>query len=175
MGLFFKKKIIGEHPHEVSRKDWENVMDALFRNMIANNAKGVAVICNTNRENQDDGAGIIQGELIYRIKAQRVDEVREGLKKIDMFHFENVFKTYFDSEHEKGLDFYRMKNILDKEIIVYPLVQGKYKKGLLVFEYPISDSNMSHIMQVIKGVLNNPEVQSSPTPDSSSENETKNN
>ena len=95
--------------------------------------------------------------------------------KIDMFHFENVFKTYFDSEHEKGLDFYRMKNILDKEIIVYPLVQGKYKKGLLVFEYPISDSNMSHIMQVIKGVLNNPEVQSSPTPDSSSENETKNN
>ncbi|MED5242069.1 MAG: hypothetical protein VYA66_09030, partial [SAR324 cluster bacterium] len=68
-----------------------------------------------------------------------------------------------------------MKNILDKEIIVYPLVQGKYKKGLLVFEYPISDSNMSHIMQVIKDVLNNPEVKSSPTPDSSSENETKNN
>ena len=175
MGLFFKKKIIGEHPHEVSRKDWENVMDALFRNMIANNAKGIAVICNTNRENQDDGAGIIQGELIYRIKAQRVDEVREGLKKIDMFHFENVFKTYFDSEHEKGLDFYRMKNILDKEIIVYPLVQGKYKKGLLVFEYPIADSNMTHIMQVIKDVLNNPEVKSAPTPDSSSENETKNN
>ena len=175
MGFFFKKKIIGEHPHEVSRKDWENVMDALFRNMIANNAKGVAVISNTNRENQDDGAGIIQGELIYRIKAQRVDEVREGLKKIDMFHFENVFKTYFDSEHEKGLDFYRMKNILDKEIIVYPLVQGKYKKGLLVFEYPIADSNMTHIMQVIKDVLNNPEVKSSPTPDSSSEDETKNN
>mgnify|MGYP007000231107 len=46
MGLFFKKKIIGEHPHEVNRKDWENVLDALFRNMIANNAKGVAVICN---------------------------------------------------------------------------------------------------------------------------------
>ena len=79
MGFFFKKKIIGDYPHEVSRKDWENVMDALFRNMIANNAKGVAVISNTNRENQDDGAGIIQGELIYRIKAQRVDEVREGL------------------------------------------------------------------------------------------------
>ena len=44
MGFFFKKKIIGDYPHEVTRKDWENVMDALFRNMIANNAKGVAVI-----------------------------------------------------------------------------------------------------------------------------------
>ena len=171
MGLFFKKKIIGEHPHEVSRKDWENVMDALFRNMIANNAKGVAVICNTNREDQNDGAGIIQGELVYRIKAQRVDDVREDLKKIDMFHFENVFRTYFDSEHEKGLDFYRMKNILDKEIIVYPMVQGKYKKGLLVFEYPIADSNMNHIMQVIKDVLNNPEVQSAPKSDSSAKDE----
>ena len=173
MGLFFKKKIIGEHPHEVFRKDWENVMDALFRNVIANNPKGAAVICNTERQNQEDGAGVVHPGLVYRIKAQRVDEIREDLKKIDRLRFENVFKTYFGSEHEKSLDFYRMKNILDKEIIVYPLVQGKYKKGLLVFEYPIADSNMTHIMQVIKDVLNNPEVQSAHPSDSPLEDEKK--
>jgi len=75
MGMFFKKKIIGQYPHEVLRKDWENVMDALFRNTIANNAKGVAIICNTNRQDPTDGAGTVQQELVYHIRKQRIDEV----------------------------------------------------------------------------------------------------
>ena len=81
MGLFFKKKIIGEHPHEVFRKDWENVMDALFRNVIANNPKGAAVICNTERQNQEDGAGVVHTGLVYRIKAQSVDNKGKNRKK----------------------------------------------------------------------------------------------
>ena len=162
--MFFKKKIIGQYPHEVLRKDWENVMDALFRNVIANNPKGAAVICNTERQNQEDGVGAVHPGLVYRIKAQRVDEIREDLKKIDTAHFENIFKTYFDSS-QKSLDFYRMKNILQEEVIVYPLVQGEYKKGLLVYDYPIADHNVINIMQVIKDVLNNPEVESAPPPE----------
>ena len=173
MGLFFKKKKEGEYPHEVLRKDWENVMDALFRNVIANNPKGAAVICNTERQNQEDGAGVVHPGLVYRIKAQRVDEIREDLKKIDRLRFENVFKTYFGSEHEKSLDFYRMKNILQEDVIVYPLVQGEYKKGLLVYDYPIADHNVINIMQVIKDVLNNPEVRSAPPSDSPSEDDKK--
>ncbi|MDP6487871.1 MAG: hypothetical protein QF825_05915, partial [SAR324 cluster bacterium] len=70
-------------------------MDALFRNVIANNPKGAAVICNTERQNQEDGAGVVHPGLVYRIKAQRVDEIREDLKKMDRLRFENVFKTYF--------------------------------------------------------------------------------
>jgi hypothetical protein len=53
--------------------------------------------------------------------------------------------------------------------MVYPLVHGEDKKGLLVFNYPISDSNSVHTMQVIKDVLNNPEVQSAPPSKSPSE------
>jgi len=170
MGMFFKKKIIGQYPHEVLRKDWENVMDALFRNTIANNAKGVAIICNTNRQDPTDGAGTVQQELVYHIRKQRIDEVRKGLKKLDTAHFENIFKNYFDSS-QKSLDFYRIKNILAKEIIVYPLVHGEDKKGLLVFDHPISDSNSVHLMQVIKDVLNNPEVQSAPPPEEESPSE----
>jgi hypothetical protein len=45
------------------------------------------------------------------------------------------------------------------------LVHGEDKKGLLVFDHPISDSNSVHIMQVIKDVLNNPEVESVPPPE----------
>jgi len=164
MGLFFKKNIIGEYPHDVLRKDWENVMDALFRNTIANYAKGVAVICNTSRKDPTDGSGTIQDELVYHIRPQRVEEVRRSLRKIDTAHFENIFKTYFDSS-QKSLDFYRMKNILQEEVIVYPLVQGEYKKGLLVYDYPIADHNVINIMQVIKDVLNNPEVESAPPPE----------
>ena len=90
-------------------------MDALFRNVIANNSKGAAVICNTERQNQEDGEGEVHSGLVYRIKAQRIDEIRESLKKIDRLHFEKVFKTYFGGEHGKNLDFYRMKNILQKD------------------------------------------------------------
>jgi hypothetical protein len=97
MGLFFKKKIIGQYPHDVLRKDWENVMDALFRNTIANYAKGVAVICNTSRKDLADGSGTIQDELVYHIRPQRLEEVRRSLRKIDTAHFENIFKTYLDS------------------------------------------------------------------------------
>jgi hypothetical protein len=168
MGLFFKHKITGQYPHEVQRKDWENVIDALFRNTIANNAKGVAVICNTTRQDPADGEGTVQKELAYHIRPQRIDEVRESLKKIDTAHFDKIFKNYFDSS-QKSLDFYRIKNILDKDIMVYPLVHGEDKKGLLVFNYPISDSNSVHTMQVIKDVLNNPEVQSAPPSKSPSE------
>ena len=164
MGLFFKKNITGQYPHDVLRKDWENVMDALFRNTIANYAKGVAVICNTNRKDPADGSGKIQDELVYHIRLQRVEEDRRLLKKIDTAHFENIFKTYLDSS-QKSLDFYRIKNILVKEIMVYPLVHGEYKKGLIVFDHPISDSNSVHIMRVIRDVLNNPEVKSAPPQD----------
>ena len=164
MGLFFKKNIIGQYPHDVLRKDWENVMDALFRNTIANYAKGVAVICNTSRKDPADGSGIVQQELVYHIRSQRVNEVRRSLKKIDTAHFENIFNNYFDGS-QKHLDFYRIKNILAKEIMVYPLVHGEDRKGLLVFDHPISDSNSVHIMQVIKDVLNNPEVESAPPPE----------
>jgi hypothetical protein len=44
-------------------------------------------------------------------------------------------------------------------------VNGEEKKGLIVFDHPISDSNSVHIMQVIKDVLNNREVESSPPPE----------
>ena len=162
MGLFFKHKTIGHHQHEVIRKDWENVMEALFRSTIANYAKGVAVICNTSRENPEDGEGSVQQEMIYHIRLQRDDEVRALLKKIDLVHFENIFKKYNEGD-QKGQDFYRIKSILAKEIMVYPLLRGENKKGLLVFDYPIADSNTAHIIQVISDVLNNPEVQVAPS------------
>ena len=80
--MLFKKKSIEIHPHEVLRKDWENVLDALFRNTIANSVKGIGIICNTSREHPDDGEGIVQEELIYHIKQKRADEVRTQLKKM---------------------------------------------------------------------------------------------
>ena len=57
MGLFFKNKIFDEHPHEVMRNDWENVIEDLFRNIIANSVKGIAIICNTSRKSDDDVEG----------------------------------------------------------------------------------------------------------------------
>ena len=136
--MLFKKKPIEIHLHEVSRKDWENVLDALFRNTIANTVNGIGIICNTSRENPGDGAGVVQEELIYHIKQKRADEVRTQIRKIDFDHFKKIFKNYSEGD-QKGLDFYRIKNILTNEIIVYPLMQKDEKYGLLVFDYPIQE------------------------------------
>ena len=81
--MLFKKKSIEIHLHEVLRKDWENVLDALFRNTIVNSVKGIGIICNTSREHPGAGEGIVQEELIYHIKQKRADEVKTKLKKID--------------------------------------------------------------------------------------------
>jgi len=152
MGFFLKNKIFDSHPHEVMRKDWENVLDDLFRNIIASSVKGIAIICNTSRQNNDDIEGSVQKELIYHIKQKRVDDVRIPLKKLNSDHFEKIFKNYFGGT-QKGQDFYRIKNVLLTEIMVYPLLQGKTKKGLLVFDYPISASNSSNILKTIKGFV----------------------
>jgi len=152
MGIFSKKNIFGSHPHEVTRKDWENVLDDLFRNVISNSVKGIAVICNTSRQNSEDTVGFIQQEIIYHIKQKRVDEVRIPLKKLNSDQFEKIFKNYFEGS-QKGQDFYRIKNILTNEIMVYPLLQGDTKKGLLVFDYPISESNTTNILRSVKGIL----------------------
>ena len=81
--MLFKKRSTEIHLHEVSRKDWENVLDALFRNTISNSVKGIGIICNTSREHPGDGEGVVQEELIYHIKEKRADEVRTKLKTLE--------------------------------------------------------------------------------------------
>jgi len=164
--LLFKNKSTEVHLHEVSRKDWENVLDALFRNTIANSVKGIGIICNTCREHPDDGEGLVQEELIYHIKQKRADEVRTHLKKIDFDHFKKIFENYSEG-NQKGLDFYRIKNILAHEIMVYPLIQSDKKFGLLIFDYPIEDEKTNKILKVINGVLKNPEIPPIPSPETS--------
>ena len=152
MVFFLKNKIFDNHPHEVMRKDWENVLDDIYRNIIANSVKGIAIICNTSRQNDEDSEGVIQEELIYHIKQKRADEVSIALKKLNSDQFEKIFKNYFEGS-QKAQDFYRIKNILSKEIMVYPIMQGKTKKGLVVFDYPISESNSVNILRTIKDIL----------------------
>tara|TARA_B100000945_G_scaffold274982_1_gene238696 strand:+ start:3815 stop:4318 length:504 start_codon:yes stop_codon:yes gene_type:complete len=159
--VLFKKKLTEKNLHEVLRKDWENVLDALFRNIIANSVNGIGIICNTSREHPGDGEGLVQEELIYHIKQKRADEVRTQLKKIDFDHFKKIFENFSDGE-QKGLDFYRIKNILINEIMVYPLVQRNEKYGLLIFDYPIEVEKTNKMVKIINGVLKNPEIPSKP-------------
>jgi len=179
MGLLFRKKIIEVHPHEVERKDWENVLDAVFRKTVAKMLNGIAVISNTTRQHPGDGVGMVQNELIFHIKDKRAEEVRTPLKKIDLVHFDNIFENYLSGSH-KGLDFYRVKHILPKEIMVYPLIQqGEQmtssafqhisgtidaKKGLIVFDFPMPVSKTQQILQEINKIMQKPEIPSKPHP-----------
>ena len=51
--------------------------------------------------------------------------------------------------------------------MVYPLLQRDKKFGLLVFDYPIEDEKTNKILNVINGVLKNPEIPSTPPPETS--------
>ena len=104
---------------------------------------------------------IVQEELIYHIKEKRADEVRTQLKKIDFDHFKKIFENFTEG-NQKGLDFYRIKNILKHEIMVYPLMQKDAKYALLIFDYPMEEEKTNKILKVINGVLNNPEIPSKP-------------
>ena len=159
MGLFSKSKKIEIHPHEVLRKDWENVLAALFRSIIANSVEGVAIICNTCRKDEGDGEGSVQKELIYHIRQKRMNEVESKLKKMDGVHFADIFKNYLEGD-QKGQDFYRIKNILANEIMVYPLLQGGTKKAILIVDYPLDESRTVKIMQIINDIFHNSEIQS---------------
>ncbi len=141
--MLFKKKSIEIHLHEVLRRDWENVLDALFRNTIANSVKGIGIICNTSREHPGDGEGIVQEELIYHIKQKRADEVRTQLKKIDFDHFKKIFENYTEG-NQKGLDFYRIKNILTNEIMVYPLLKAESRIHFSLF----SSNCLNHVPKI---------------------------
>ena len=92
--MLFKKRSTEIHLHEVSRKDWENVLDALFRNTISNSVKGIGIICNTSREHPGDGEGVVQEELIYHIKEKRADEVRTKLKKMFLCQVATITLPY---------------------------------------------------------------------------------
>ncbi len=177
MGLLFRRKIIEVHPHEVERKDWENVLDDVFRKTVAKMLNGIAIICNTTRQHPGDGVGIVQNELTFHIKDKRADEVRSSLRKIDLLHFENIFENYLSGSH-KGLDFYRVKHILSKEIMVYPLIQqGEQmtssafqhisgtidaKKGLIVFDFPIPENKTQKILTEINNIMQKPVIPSKP-------------
>ena len=43
--------------HEIKRKDWEVVLDQLYKRCIAPTARGIGIISNTSRENSGDVEG----------------------------------------------------------------------------------------------------------------------
>ena len=172
MGLFSKRNKIGNYPHEVKRKDWENVLDALYKRTIASSAGGIAVISNTDREYPGDGVGALEKELTYRIKPKRADEVSARLRKIDSDNFYKIFKNSTEGA-QKTQDFYRLKNILRDEIMVYPLMCGVASKGLLVFDFPLEERQMQKVLLGIKNELDQKEIPSAPRPPEADEKDEK--
>ena len=53
---------------EIKRKDWDVVLDQLYKRCIAPTARGIGIISNTSRENSGDVEGELQEELTYRVK-----------------------------------------------------------------------------------------------------------
>ena len=54
-----------EQTHTVDRKDWENVLDSLYRQAINGHKVGLALVSDTIRANPEDVKGTNPGELTF--------------------------------------------------------------------------------------------------------------
>ena len=109
--------------HEIKRKDWEVVLDQLYKRCIAPTARGIGIISNTSRENSGDVEGELQEELTYRIKAREQGNLAYKMRQFNTEAFYNFFKLRSQSKKEDQ-DFFRLKKQVPFEVLVFPLTQG---------------------------------------------------
>ena len=86
--------------HEIKRKDWEVVLDQLYKRCIAPTARGIGIISNTSRENPGDVEGELQEELTYRIKEREQGNLAYKMRQFNTEAFYNFFKLRSQSKRK---------------------------------------------------------------------------
>ena len=86
--------------HEIKRKDWEVVLDQLYKRCIAPTARGIGIISNTSRENSGDVEGELQEELTYRVKEREQGNLAYKMRQFNTEAFYNFFKLRSQSKKE---------------------------------------------------------------------------
>ena len=138
-----------EHTHFVRRKDWENVLDSLYRQAINGHKVGLALVSDTIRANPEDVEGTNPGELTFRIKSSLTYGMHDKLRKFDSKHFHSIFEACNDSKAKN--DFYHLKSVgIGQEVLLFLLSQGLEKKALLVFEFPMEPVILEKLLKQIK-------------------------
>ena len=102
--------------HEIKRKDWEVVLDQLYKRCIAPIARGIGVISNTSRENQLDTEGELQEELTYRIKQRDQGNLAFQMRQLNTEAFYQFFKIRAKGDKDKE-DFFRLKKLLSSKYL----------------------------------------------------------
>ena len=141
--------------HEIKRKDWEVVLDQLYKRCIAPTARGIGTISNTSRENSGDVEGELQEELTYRIKEREQGNLAYKMRQFNTEAFYNFFKLRSQSKKEDQ-DFFRLKKQVPFEVLVFPVSQGLVKKGLLIFESPMESMHLQKIIRIVLDEMKNP-------------------
>ena len=147
--------MIYKNRHEIKRKDWEVVLDQLYKRCIAPVARGIGVISNTSRENPSDIEGELQEELTYRIKQRDKGDLAFQMRQLNTEAFYQFFKIRAQGNKEKE-DFFRLKKQLPFEVLVYPITKGLVKKGLLIFESPVESMHLQKIIRIVLDEMNQP-------------------
>jgi len=138
-----------QHTHTVARKDWENVLDSLYRQAINGHKVGLALVSNTMRANSEDVEGTNPGELTFRLKSSLPYEMHDKLRKFDSKHFHSILEAYNDTKAKN--DFYHLKSIgIGQEVLIFPVTQGLEKKALLLFEYPAEQTILEKLLRQIE-------------------------
>jgi hypothetical protein len=146
-----------EQTHTVARKDWENVLDSLYRQAINGHKVGLTLVSDTTRSNPEDVEGTNPGELTFRVKSSLPYKMHDKLRKFDSKHFHRIFEAYNDSKDKN--DFYHLKSIgIGQEVMIFPLAQGLEKKALLILKFPVEQVILEKLLQQIKIELQRPEL-----------------
>ena len=80
--------------HEIKRKDWEVVLDQLYKRCIAPTARGIGIISNTSRENSGDVEGELQEEITYRVKEREQGNLAYKMRR----SIQKLFTIFLNSD-----------------------------------------------------------------------------
>ena len=106
--------------HEIKRKDWEVVLDQLYKRCIAPTARGIGIISNTSRENSGDVEGELQEELTYRVKEREQGNLAYKMRQFNTEAFYNFFKLRLSTPSRRAVNTKLLQILLEKNF--FPLL-----------------------------------------------------
>ena len=155
MKIFHKSEQEVSTIHEVTNIKWENVIDQIYREIVSVHSSAYCLATNTIRNNDDDSAGTISDDIIFRFDKHIDASDHKIISKLKREIFNQIFEKYIEINKDKRCDFYHIdKDIyLKNDYLVYPLHQSLDKKGLLFCKYPTEEMILNKICESFIHIL----------------------
>ena len=158
------KNKIGLTPHAIhttERKDWEEVLDQLFLQVIVPTEKGLGILTNTKRKSHTDLVGKVSTTLGVRLKKELHTDITNLIYQYKLPQFQAIMDMTEQEEHRQ--DFFKLvRTGLPNNTLMFPVKssESNEKQAMLLFSPIAHRAHIQRIVEGIKLVLTSPEKKS---------------